>query len=229
MRKKKIVDYVNTNQEATVEELANMFNVSVETIRRDLKALDEKELLVRVHGGATIKQTNDVGTSFNNRAKNNIESKQLLVDEAMGEISEGAVIGLDASSSSWLFAQAMPNILCTVVTNSINVILALEKKRNISIISLGGNYSEKYKAFYGKNANDNLREMNLDLCIISCVGFSESSGVWDSNEYNCDIKKTLISVSDKSILIADKSKLNRKSLLRICNYSDINLVITDAI
>ncbi len=53
--------------------------------------------------------------------------------------------------------------------------------------------------------------MALDLCVISCVGFDEQSGVWDSNEYNYEIKKTFIEVSEKVILLADKSKYKKRA------------------
>ncbi len=214
--------------QVSVVDLSEELKVSVETIRRDLKLLDKKGELVRVHGGAVGKQYQDEGTSFNNRACSNIDDKKHLVDQVISNIYEGSVIGLDASSSSWLVAQSMPNIRCTVVTNSINNINVLCGKQNISIISLGGYFSEKYKAFYGMIARNTLSEMALDLCVISCVGFDEHSGVWDSNEYNYEIKKTFIDVSDKVILLADKSKYKKKGLLRICGLDEINLVISNA-
>jgi len=228
MRKNKIVEYVNTNQEVNVEELSKLFHVSVETIRRDLKALDEKNLLIRTHGGAISIDAYDVGTSFSLRSKSNVEDKQELVEIAVKLISEHSVIGLDASSSSWLLAHSMPNIECTVITNSINIINALEKKKKIKIISLGGDYSEKYKAFYGPIARNTLNEMTLDICFISCVGLDLNSGVWDSNEYNYDIKKSFIDVSSKVVLIADKSKLNNRSLLKICKIDSLDYLITNS-
>ncbi|EGR2987594.1 DeoR/GlpR transcriptional regulator, partial [Vibrio parahaemolyticus] len=208
----------------SVNDLAEELNVSVETIRRDLKILDNKGEVVRVHGGAICKQYRDEGTSFNNRANNNVIDKKHLVDKVISNIYEGSVIGLDASSSSWLVAQSMPDIRCTVVTNSINNISVLCGKKNISIISLGGHFSEKYKAFYGMIAKNTLPEMALDLCVISCDGFDELNGVWDSNEYNYDIKRTFIEVSEKVILLADKSKYKKKSLLKICNFDEINIL-----
>lgn len=228
MRKTQIVNLVNNVKHISVEELASTFSVSVETIRRDLKTLDKNGLLVRVHGGATSKETCDVGTSFVHRAKSNVEDKQQLVEIAISLIKKQSVIGLDASSSSWLLAQSMPNIQCTVVTNSINIINALEKKNNINIISIGGNYSEKYKSFYGIIARNTLSKMSLDLCFISCVGVDLNSGVWDSNEYNYEIKQSLMSVSNKTILIADKSKLNKRSLLKICDLDELDCLITNA-
>ncbi|MGF1735498.1 DeoR/GlpR family DNA-binding transcription regulator [Photobacterium satsumensis] len=229
VRTNRIIDYINDSGRASVAELSSELNVSVETIRRDLKHLDAIGYLVRVHGGAVSKKNNDVGTSFNNRVKSNVEVKQNLVDKIIPQLFEGAVIGLDASSSCWHFAQSMPNISCTVVTNSLNVINALKGKDKVNIIGLGGNYSEKYEAFYGVLAKNMLDGISLDLCLISCVGFDFTHGVWDSNEYNYEIKRKLIDISEQVILIADKSKLHKRSLLKICDAVEVDIVVTDVI
>ncbi len=223
-----ILTVVSKSGKVSVTDLANDLDVSVETIRRDLKVLDKKGDLIRVHGGAIGKNYQDEGTSFNNRANRNVNDKMDLVDQVISNIYEGSVIGLDASSSSWLVAQALPNMRCTVVTNSINNINVLSCKNNISIISLGGSFSEKYKAFYGLIARKTLAEMSLDVSVISCVGFDELSGVWDSNEYNYEIKKMFINVSEKVILLADKSKYKKKSLLKVCNFDEIDILISNA-
>ncbi|MCD9558288.1 DeoR/GlpR transcriptional regulator [Photobacterium carnosum] len=223
-----ILNTINRIGKVSVINLSKELNVSLETIRRDLKQLDEQGELIRIHGGAKNKKYKDEGTSFNNRAHLNINDKQTLVNQVIENIYEGCVIGLDASSSSWLVAQAMPDFRCTVVTNSLNNINVLSEKRNITTIALGGYFSEKYKAFYGLITRNNLIEMTLDLCVISCVGFDKESGVWDSNEYNLDVKRTLIKVSNKSILIADKSKHRKKSLLKICNIDEIDILISNA-
>lgn len=222
-----ILTIIGRTGRVSVNDLAEDLDVSAETIRRDLKSLDNQGEVVRVHGGAICKQYRDEGTSFNNRANSNILDKKHLVDRVISNIYQGSVIGLDASSSSWLVAQAMPDIRCTVVTNSINNINVLCGKKNISIISLGGHFSEKYKAFYGMIAKNTLSEMTLDLCVFSCVGFDEINGVWDSNEYNYEIKRTFIDVSEKVILLADKSKHKKKSLLKICDFNEIDILVSN--
>ena len=154
-----ILKEVSNAGQISTTELAEALNVSVETIRRDLRKLDEREELVRVHGGAICKAYKDEGASFNKRAGHNVQEKKIIVGQALSHIDEGAVIGLDASSSSWHVAQAIPNIKCTIITNSLNNIVALAGKTNISVVNLGGIFSDKYKAFYGlmtKTALDNL-------------------------------------------------------------------------
>ncbi|MGF1776683.1 DeoR/GlpR family DNA-binding transcription regulator [Vibrio nomapromontoriensis] len=227
MRSLQIVELINDQRSATVEEIAEAFNVSVETIRRDLKKLDESGALKRVHGGAVSVQEIDEGRSFHARSRDYLEEKELLVSKALDYIQEGMVIGLDASSSSWCLAREIPNISCTIITNSLQNVIALEGKDNISVICTGGSYSEKYSSFYGPLAVDTLTNMSVDVCFFSCVGFDYDSGVWDSNEYNYQIKRSFIEISQQVILIADKSKYKKRSLLKICDSESVDVVITD--
>ncbi|MEZ9544605.1 DeoR/GlpR family DNA-binding transcription regulator [Vibrio sp. 10N.286.48.C11] len=227
MRSLQIVELINDQRSATVEEISEAFNVSVETIRRDLKKLDESGALKRVHGGAISVQEIDEGLSFHARSKDYIEEKELLVSKALDYIKEEMVIGLDASSSSWCLAREIPNISCTIITNSLQNVIALEGKSNINVICTGGSYSEKYSSFYGPLAVETLANMSLDVCFFSCVGFDYDSGVWDSNEYNYQIKRSFIDISDQVILIADKSKYKKRSLLKICDNESVDVVITD--
>ncbi|MEZ9564954.1 DeoR/GlpR family DNA-binding transcription regulator [Vibrio artabrorum] len=227
MRSLQIVELINDQRSATVEEIAQAFNVSLETIRRDLKKLDDSGALKRVHGGAVSVQKIDEGLSFYTRSKDYIEEKKLLVNKALNYIKEGMVIGLDASSSSWCLAREIPNISCTIITNSLQNVVALEGKSNINVICTGGSYSEKYSSFYGQLAVDTLTNMSVDVCFFSCVGFDYDSGIWDSNEYNYQIKRSFINISEQVILIADKSKYKKRSLLKICDNESVHVIITD--
>jgi DeoR family L-fucose operon activator len=228
MRSRQIVELVNDQRSATVEEMAEAFNVSVETIRRDLKKLDKSGALKKVHGGAVSLLEIDEGRSFSSRSKDYLEEKESLVDEAIKYIEEGMIIGLDASSSSWCLARKLPNIKCTIITNSLQNVVALEGKDSIEVICTGGRYSEKYSSFYGPLSINTLANMSVDISFISCSGFDYESGVWDSNEYNYQIKQSLINISDKVILIADKSKYKKRSLLKICSNESVDIILTDA-
>lgn len=222
-----ILKQLADRQRISVAELAKEMRVSTETVRRDLSELDSQGAIVKVHGGAVKKQLDDISPSFNRRALNNLDEKNALVKKVIPYFFEGAIIGLDASSTSWLVARSLPDIPCTVVTNSINNVEALATKQHINIIGLGGVYSDKHKAFYGISTNDKLQQMRLDMCVLSCAGIDKASGVWDSNENNYLLKKSFIQVSDTVMLIADKSKHNKKSLLKVCDLEEIHVLVSN--
>ncbi|MCW9718900.1 DeoR/GlpR family DNA-binding transcription regulator [Avibacterium sp. 21-599] len=226
-RTSQILQLVNSIGRVNVNELAQQFNVSVETIRRDLSALDKKGLLHRTHGGAMSKQSKDIGRSFQARQRLNSEAKRYIAQQAIDYVFEGAVIGLDASSSSWHFAQQMPDIPCTVVTNSMHNINALVNKPNIKTIATGGVYSAKYAAFYGPLSEQLLLRLHIDLCVFSCTGVDSNGAIWESNELNASIKRKLLDASGKKFLLLDSSKFEQKNLIKLGELTQLDILFSE--
>lgn len=226
-RTSQILQLVNSVGKVNVNELAQQFGVSVETIRRDLRALNQKGLLHRVHGGAMSSQSKDIGRSFQARQRLNSEAKKYIARQVVDYVFEGAVIGLDASSSSWHFAQLIPDIPCTVVTNSMHNINALVNKPNVTTIATGGVYSAKYAAFYGPLSEQLLLRLHIDLCVFSCTGVDSSGAIWESNELNASIKRKLIDASAQKFLLLDSSKFERKNLIKLGELSQLDILFTD--
>lgn len=220
-RHQAILSYLEKYDEASVQELALQFAVSLETIRRDLNQLARHGLLHRTHGGAVSNNNRDIGRSFQVRQRINSEAKKSIAENALEHFFEGAVIGLDASSSSWNFAQQLPDLPCTVVTSSMHNIRALANKPSIEIIATGGTYSPKYDAFYGSLSGHILSRLNIDIAIFSCTGIADGV-IWESNELNAVIKRKMLAVSKKIFLFADHSKFGRKDLIKLCELSDID-------
>ncbi|NBI12801.1 DeoR family transcriptional regulator [[Haemophilus] felis] len=222
-----ILQEINRTGKMSVNELSQMFSVAVETIRRDLTALEKKGLLYRVHGGAVSKKTKDLGSSFHSRQRSNYEAKRNIAQQAVEYVYEGVVIGLDASSSSWHFAQLIPDIPCTVVTNSMHNIAALVNKPNIKTIATGGVYSSKYDAFYGPLSEQLLQRLHIDIGIFSCTGVDENGSIWESNELNAPIKRKMMEACGQSFLLLDNSKLGQKNLIKLGELSQIDILFSD--
>lgn len=227
-RRRAILAFLEKYDEASVQELAGQFMVSVETIRRDLNALAKQGVLHRTHGGAVSSKNRDIGRSFQVRQRINSEAKKSIAENALDHFFEGAVIGLDASSSSWNFAQLLPDVPCTVVTSSMHNIRALANKSCIEIIATGGTYSPKYDAFYGSLSGHILSRLKIDLAIFSCTGISDGV-IWESNELNAVIKRKMLAVSKQVFLFADHSKYDRKDLIKLCDLSQVDILFSDQV
>lgn len=225
-RQQLILTYIETYQEASVQELATHLNVSLETIRRDLNKMAKEDLLYRTHGGAVSHKNRDIGRSFDVRRRMNSNVKKSIAENALEHFFVGAVIGLDASSSSWNFAQLLPDLPCTVVTSSMHNIRALANKTSIEIIATGGVYSAKYDAFYGSLSGHILSRLNIDIAICSCTGIADGI-VWESNEMNAIAKRKMLAASKKVFLLADHSKFERKDLIQLCDLSTIHHLFTN--
>lgn len=222
-----ILQQINEYGKVNVNELALSLNISVETIRRDLSYLAKQGLVHRIHGGAISVKVKDIGISFQTRQRTNSDAKRAIANHAIPYVFEGAIIGLDASSTSWHFAQLIPDIPCTVVTNSMHNITALVGKPNIRTIATGGVYSAKYDAFYGPLSEQLLQRLHIDIGIFSCSGIDSQGNIWESNELNASIKRKMMDASGQKLLLIDHSKFERQNLIKLADLSQIDILISN--
>ncbi|NHB88982.1 L-fucose operon activator [Photorhabdus tasmaniensis] len=228
-RHQKIMDLLHHHESLTTTELSLVLQVSKETIRRDLRFLQERGRLLRLHGRTKSlnKETQDNGDSFNIRVKSHFSGKSLIAQRAVTWISEGMVIALDASSTCWYLAKQLPDINITIFTNSSRICHQLSKKKNIRLISSGGTLHRKYASYISSSLITQLKNLEIDLFIFSCDGIDADGDLWDSNIDNAQYKDTLIKRALQSILLIDKSKVNRESEIKIGNRSNITDIISN--
>ena len=227
-RMKKIVNRVDLVGAATVTDLAEQFGVAVETIRRDLRALEEGDYVRRIHGGAVSILDNDEGSlAFGSRQLRNADAKKEMARLANPMIREADVLMLDQSSSCWYLAQALPNIELTIITNSVRIVFDLVQKPKVKVIAVGGEYFENYGAFLGVIAVNNIHEFTADICFHSCGAFQEEVGAWDSNELNAGVKRAMLRNSHSNVLLCDKSKFNRTAFALVNRTEHIDCRISE--
>jgi DeoR family transcriptional regulator, L-fucose operon activator len=217
-RRTKISEYINREEWASVEDLAKKFFVSLETIRRDLGALETQRLVVRRYGGAFSTQTTDIGTPFNTRKNENASFKRVMAQKALRFIEEGMAIGLDASTSSWYLAKQLPDIDLTVVTNGLEIAQALRGRHKVKVLCPGGEYVHKYECFVGPFTDAGMRNFSLDVAFVASFGIDKDTGAWDSNEVNAMTKRVMLSVARKRVLLADPSKFWRRNLFNMAGW-----------
>lgn len=214
-----ILEQLSEKGSISVKYIAERYQISLESARRDLRRLSKSGALIRTHGGAISKNKSDVGHSFHSRQKSNTQPKKILAENVVKFIEENSIIALDASSTSWYLAQIMPDISCTIITNSMHNVQALVDKKNIKVIATGGLFSEKYFGFYGPLAERMLNQIHIDIGIFSCVGLDNEGNIWESNELNASIKKKFMRVCEHKFLLADNSKLGKRNLIQLAPLS----------
>lgn len=226
-RKSKIKDILLEKKSVIVSELAKHFSVTEETIRRDLKTLEDEGFLSRTYGGAFIQSgvQNEVDISIRETAY--VDSKQLIAKKCSNLVHNGDSIFLDASTTSLFIAKAIQNMRLTVVTNSLEIIKQLSDCLNIKLISIGGTFLADNRLFTGKIAIQALDYYYFDKTFMSCRSLSKIHGITDSNDSMSEIRQKLIQRSDNVYLVADYSKFNKTSFIKICDFEDIDAVVTD--
>ncbi|HKN05823.1 MAG TPA: L-fucose operon activator [Buttiauxella sp.] len=229
MRHSVMVELIQQYETLTTENLADLLKVSKETIRRDLNVLQAQGKIIRQHGRAkSIKRDNhDSGDPFSARLKSHFTSKADIARQTLPWISAGMTIALDASSTCWYLAKQLPDIDITVFTNSVRICQELAKWENIQLISSGGLLERKYACYVNPSIIHQLKELEIDLFLFSCEGIDKDGVLWDSNIYNAEFKSLLMKRATQSLLLIDKSKINRTSVMKIGSLEDVVLITSN--
>lgn len=226
-RKNKIKELIVEKKSVTVAELTKLFNVTEETIRRDLKQLEEEGVLHRTYGGAYVSEgvLNDVHVNI--REHIHVEGKKKIASKCLSFIKSGDSIFLDASTTSLVIASMLQDQKITVVTNSIKVVNTLIDNPNIHIVIIGGTLAKSSLSNLGRNAEYNMNNYFFDSAFISCRSVSMQHGITDSNEQQAAIRKIAAEHANKVFLIVDYTKFDRTSFTRIGGFELIDTIVVD--
>lgn len=225
-----ICELLKQKRSVTVAELVDMFGVSIETVRRDLAYLEKRRLLMRVHGGAiAVTETMRNVSTLAERIDENADKKRELSETAASLVTENDVIAIDAGSTALTFV----NVLCekfdklTIVTYSQDVLEAASKKPGFSIILIGGYYMPSEHAFYGFIAEESLKRIHVSKAFMCPMSISLKYGITDIFGELYNLQRGLIKISDRFYVLADSTKFEVASPIRICEPEDPDGIVTD--
>ncbi|QKJ86220.1 L-fucose operon activator [Paramixta manurensis] len=226
-RMRQILALLEEQEAGSVADLAKQFQVSKETLRRDLRQLQAQGKLLRQHGKATLIQRDvtEAATAFSDRSKSHTQRKRELVEQALAWLSPGMTLALDASSTCWHLAKRLPNSEMTVVTNSFRICYEVEKKTRITLICCGGWLDRKSASYRHDLPLALLKDLDLDLFIFSCDGIDNEGNIWDSGGHNAPLKQLMLKRAAQSLLLIDKSKMGRKSVVTLGHIDAVTTVI----
>lgn len=227
-RRNQILSILREEKRVVVSELAKKFEVSEETIRRDLDKLEREGQVVKTYGGAVM---NEVGLSelpFIIRKNKNVEGKQRIAELAADLILDGDTVILDASSTAVFIAKKIKdkkNI--TLITNSIEVLLELSDVTGWKILSTGGTLKENSLALVGNQAEQMLSSFHVNKAIISCKGIDPAHGFSDSSDMHAAIKQRMLEAASQRIFAVDHTKFDQLAFTVISGFEGVDAVITD--
>ncbi|MEN8904427.1 MAG: DeoR/GlpR family DNA-binding transcription regulator [Clostridiales bacterium] len=227
-RRTKILSILNKNKSILVNEVATMFEVTEETIRRDLKFLEKQGDLIRTHGGAVLPDDIKEEISIKIREGINSDGKNLIAKNAAKLVNDGDIIILDASTSALYMTKYLKDKTgLTVITNAARIAIELADCNNIKVISTGGILRAKSLSFVGRVAENALKGYYANKMFFSCKGFSPKKGLTDSSEEEAGIRKLMIERSEKVIFLCDHTKFDKMGYVNTTDISKINKIISD--
>ncbi len=227
-RRNLILQEVHEKKKVVVNELSRQFNVSEETIRRDLERLEDEGHVTKSYGGAVINEKSGIDLPFNIRWKANPEGKQKIAELVSREVEDGDHIVLDASTTAVFIAKNLKQKRhLTVITNSIENLLELWDVSGWDVIATGGLLKAGSMSMLGIRAAECIRSYNADKVFFSCKGIDLEKGVTDGNDEIGGIKQNMISAAAKVYLAVDSTKFGKAAFSRICGLSGLDVVVTD--
>lgn len=227
-RRRRIVERVTTENGCSVDELANAFDVSKATVRRDLEKLESKGEVERSHGGALPSTTVGREQKYSRREVKNIDAKRSIATRAVEELREGSVVFLDAGSTTLQVAKRIESSGPTVVaSNSPDIAMELEEA-DAEVKLSGGTLRSKTGALVGPTGESFLERTNFDVVCIGTNAIDAEQGLLTPNESEARMKRLMCESAEKVILLADSSKFGKRSFVQFASFSDVDMLITDA-
>lgn len=231
----KVLQMMQQSGIVKASDLKDLFDVSSETVRRDLENMELQGLLRRTHGGAMPISTEAYQamppyTPFDQREQENIERKIQIAMLAANYIEEGQSVALDSGTTAFELSRVIKHRFArlTVVTNSLAIANELSGASGITLILTGGVYKPDEAAFTSDIATLIFSKLRINTFFLTTCGISAECGVTYQRMDEIIVQDKMMEASDKTICMADSSKLGVNSLVKMCDISRISMLITDA-
>lgn len=225
IRRNEIEKKIIEDGEAKVLDLANHFQVTKETIRTDLQYLEQKGVLYRTHGGATRREGN-YDVPFEIRNNEYVYEKRTLARKVLDFIPDNTVIYIDPSTTAiylGVLLKSKKNL--TIVTNSISILSYLQDSDHTILIT-GGEYFSHGRRMGGIYSTRIVESLSFDVCIMGMDGCKGIDGPANMPYDEMLLNKTVISRSDKRILVCDLRKFECRAHHQYAKFSDFDYLIT---
>lgn len=233
-RYKEILNVLEREGSVKTTTLCKVLQTSRETIRRDLEYMETKGMIRRIHGGAMRVESSQGGdlsyTSFNKRKVEHPLYKEEVAREAASYIREGQSVALDSGTTALTLAKVIKERFhsLTVVTNSLAVANELADAEGITLVVTGGIYRADEEAFISDIATLIFSTINVDIFFLTTCGISVERGVTYQRMDEILVQNRMMDAAERTIVIADSTKLGVNSLVRMCGIEKISMIVTDS-
>lgn len=230
-RRMALAELLKRNPVLTVDELARRFDVSSQTMRRDFQYLADRGLLTRTHGGAVARAGEALGFEggFKLRVAERAAQKAAIARAALGLVTPGSTVMLDASTSVLALARRLPrDAELHAIVNALPIGTELSARPGVTTTLIGGTLRATSLSASGPLAETMLRRLFADTAFISARGLSLSRGFTEANPAESALKEIMIANSTRVVALVDSSKFGRTALSFFAPVTAVDIVVTDA-
>lgn len=226
-RRQQVLAALQEKRIVKIRDLAETLAVSSMTIRRDLNRLAEQSIVTLLHGGAVLNEGSVIIPSVAAREKKALEEKNQLAALCASMVTEGSSVYIDCGSTAKSIAEALldkKNIV--ILSHSLpvfNILSASEAK----MIFVPGVYCPQKKGSYGPLTVDFLQNFQMDIAFLGFSAVQKDIGLMVPDLQDAAVKKTLLKKARKKVAVIDHSKLDKLSFVKVCDFHEIDIFITD--
>ncbi len=228
-RQQAILGHARSVGRVDVNMLAETYDVTPETIRRDLNELERQGLLRRVHGGAIPVERFGLELPVAQRAGQNTELKERIAKAAIDQLPDGGSIIIDAGTTTVRFAEVLPaDRQFTVVTHALPIAAMLAERPNITLLLVGGQVRQGTLAAVGNWAQNGYRGVLADVAFAGINAISSTRGLTTPDLAEAAVKHALITSARRTVVLADHTKVGRDEFAHVADLSEVDTLITDS-
>jgi len=211
----------------TIADLARRLDVSLETIRRDIKPLTVSGDLLKTHGAVALPYY--LGEApFDRRMRKNLAAKKAIARHAMRHIADGDSVMLDTGTTTSLLArELLKKRKLTVVTNSSDIARTLATVNGNTVYMAGGQLHGDNGAAFGASAIEFANRFKVRHSIISIGAVDAVAGPMDFTLAEAEFARVVLSCGENTMMVTDASKYGTTGLVKVCEFTDIDMIITD--
>ena len=226
-RREQIMQRLVREGRVDVADLAEAFEVTSETIRRDLTDLERERLVRRVHGGAIPWRGASLVPRLEVRELSNVDEKRRIAAAAAREVPESGTLIIDLGSTALHLADVLDRERdLTVITNSVPIIRSLALTDGPEVMVLGGVLERKTMAMVDETGVEMLRHLNVDVLFFGCDGMSPERGFTTPYRAEVAIKQAMMAAARRKVMLFDHSKVGNEQLYRFAAVEEVDVIIT---
>lgn len=226
-RQKRIEEHLLKVEFASLEELSELVDASVSTVRRDVSLMESRGLVCRTHGGARLANPKSDEYTFSTRDTHQLAQKEAIGRACASLIPANQTVIIDAGTTCYHVAVQLETKSPHIITNSLPVANHFSSSSRLEVVVSGGVIYPKLGVLVGPLAVEAFTKLRADVAILSCGGVTEE-GVSNSHGLLIEIQRAMINAARRVILCVDSSKFGRQSISKLCELDVIDAVVTDA-
>jgi DeoR family transcriptional regulator, fructose operon transcriptional repressor len=226
-RRQEITLLVRQNGRGDVAELADQFDVTPETIRRDLTDLERRNVLRRVHGGAIPIERFRAEPALAEKATSMAREKSRIASAALLFVPDRGTVLVDAGTTTVAMAQVFPDRELTVFTNALPVGLELAARRNLQLYVIGGRVRGRTLAHVDDVALRHLADLRVDVAFVGTNGLTVERGLSTPDPAEAAVKRAMCRAAQQVVVLADHTKMGEEHAVRFASIDDVDVLVTD--